>query len=124
METQLADSRAGGRGGDGVLLRAQGVSRRFRGLLALSNYNLELSRGEILGVIGPNGAGKTTLFNVITGFFKPTTGTISFEGRDITGLRSDQVAQLGIARTFQTIRLFGALSVLDNVKIASQLHGK
>src|SRR2546429_9725748 len=101
---------------DGVLLRASGVSRRFRGLLALSNYNLELRRGEILGVIGPNGAGKTTLFNVITGFVKPTTGTIGFEGRDITGLRSDQIAQLGIARTFQTIRLFGRLSVLDNVK--------
>jgi len=124
METQLADSRADGRGGDGVLLRAQGVSRRFRGLLALSNYNLELRRGEILGVIGPNGAGKTTLFNVITGFVKPTTGTIAFEGRDITGLRSDQIAQRGIARTFQTIRLFGKLSVLDNVKVAQQLHGK
>jgi branched-chain amino acid transport system ATP-binding protein len=105
-----------------ILLRAVDVSRRFRGLLALSDYNLELSAGEILGVIGPNGAGKTTLFNVITGFVRPTTGRIEFRGEDITRLRPDQVARRGIARTFQTIRLFGKLSVLDNVKIGQQLH--
>jgi len=109
---------------DGVLLRARDVSRRFRGLLALTDYNLELRRGEILGVIGPNGAGKTTLFNVITGFVHPTTGRIEMRGEDITGMRPDQVARRGIARTFQTIRLFGKLSVLDNVKVAQQLHGK
>jgi branched-chain amino acid transport system ATP-binding protein len=105
-------------------MRATGVSRRFKGLLALSDYNLELRRGEILGVIGPNGAGKTTLFNVMTGFVPPTAGRIEFLGRDISRLRPDQVAKHGIARTFQTIRLFGKLSVLDNVKIAQQLHGK
>jgi len=75
-------------------------------------------------VIGPNGAGKTTLFNMVTGFLRPTTGRIEMLGEDITGLRPDLVARRGIARTFQTIRLFGKLSVLDNVKVAEQLHGK
>ena len=107
-----------------VLLRAVEVSRRFRGLQALTGYNLELQAGEILGVIGPNGAGKTTLFNVMTGFVRPTTGRIELRGEEITHLRPDQVARRGIARTFQTIRLFGKLSVLDNVKIGQQLHGK
>ena len=107
-----------------TVLRVSGVSRRFRGLLALTGYELELRQGEILGVIGPNGAGKTTLFNVITGFLRPTTGRIEMRGQDITRLRPDQVARRGIARTFQTIRLFGKLSVIDNVKIAQQLHGK
>src|ERR1700682_6748446 len=92
---------------DGTLLRAVGVSRRFRGLMALTNYDLELAQGEILGVIGPNGAGKTTLFNVMTGFLRPTTGSIQMRGEEITRLRPDQVARRGIARTFQTIRLFG-----------------
>src|SRR3954453_7578126 len=100
METQLADSRADGRDGDGILLRAQGISRRFRGLLALSNYNLQLRQGEILGVIGPNGAGKTPLFNVITGFLQPTSGRIELQGTDITGMRPHLVARRGIARTF------------------------
>jgi branched-chain amino acid transport system ATP-binding protein len=107
-----------------TLMRAEGVSRRFRGLLALNNYNLDLHAGEILGVIGPNGAGKTTLFNVMTGFVRPSAGRIEFRGEDISRLRPDQVARRGIARTFQTIRLFGKLSVLDNVKIGQQLHGK
>jgi ABC-type branched-subunit amino acid transport system ATPase component len=107
-----------------VLLRAVEVSRRFRGLQALTGYNLDLQAGEILGVIGPNGAGKTTLFNVMTGFVRPTTGSIELRGEEITQLRPDQVARRGIARTFQTIRLFGKLSVLDNVKIGQQLHGK
>jgi branched-chain amino acid transport system ATP-binding protein len=109
--------------GTETLIRAVGVSRRFKGLQALSDYNLDLRVGEILGVIGPNGAGKTTLFNVMTGFVRPTSGRIEFRGQDITQLRPDQVARRGIARTFQTIRLFGKLSVLDNVKVAQQLHG-
>jgi branched-chain amino acid transport system ATP-binding protein len=107
-----------------TLVRAVGVSRRFKGLQALNDYNLELRSGEILGVIGPNGAGKTTLFNVMTGFVRPTTGRIEFRGEEISHLRPDQVARRGIARTFQTIRLFGKLSVLDNVKVAQQLHGQ
>ena len=109
---------------NGTILRATGVGRAFRGLQALADYDLDLRRGEILGVIGPNGAGKTTLFNVVTGFLPPTAGRIAFRGRDITGLAPDRVARLGIARTFQNIRLFARMTVLDNVKTAQQLHGR
>jgi branched-chain amino acid transport system ATP-binding protein len=107
-----------------VILEASGLSRSFRGLQALADYHLRLHAGEILGVIGPNGAGKTTLFNVITGFLSPTSGTIRLRGQDITGKEPDQVTALGIARTFQNIRLFARMTVLDNVKTAQQLHGK
>ena len=117
---RLAGERDGAAGE--TVLHAAGVGRSFRGLQALADYRLDLPQGEILGVIGPNGAGKTTLFNVITGFLPPTTGRIVLGGRDITGLSPDRIAQLGIARTFQNIRLFGRMSVLDNVKTAQQLH--
>jgi branched-chain amino acid transport system ATP-binding protein len=105
-----------------VVLEASGVSRSFRGLLALADYHLSLHTGEILGVIGPNGAGKTTLFNIITGFLPPSSGTIRLRGQDIAGKEPDQVTALGIARTFQNIRLFGRMTVLDNVKTAQQLR--
>jgi branched-chain amino acid transport system ATP-binding protein len=98
------------------------LSKSFRGLLALQNVNLELRPREILGVIGPNGAGKTTLFNCLTGYTSPTTGKILFENRDIVGWQTPQIVRLGFARTFQNIRLFGALSVLDNVRVAQQLR--
>jgi branched-chain amino acid transport system ATP-binding protein len=111
-------------GGGEIVLRTEGLGRAFRGLQALVAYRLELRRGEILGVIGPNGAGKSTLFNVLTGFLPPTAGRVHFLGRDITGFAPDKIARLGIARTFQNIRLFGRMSVLDNVKTAQQLHGK
>ena len=111
-------------GASDVILEARNVSRSFRGLQALADYNLRLHTGEILGVIGPNGAGKTTLFNVITGFLPPTSGTIRLRDQDITGKKPDQVTALGIARTFQNIRLFARMTVLDNVKTAQQLHGK
>jgi branched-chain amino acid transport system ATP-binding protein len=107
-----------------VILEASNVSRSFRGLQALADYNVRLAAGEILGVIGPNGAGKTTLFNVITGFLPPTSGTIRLRGQEITGKAPNAVAALGIARTFQNIRLFSRMTVLDNVKTAQQLHGK
>lgn len=107
-----------------VILEASNVSRSFRGLQALADYNLRLVSGEILGVIGPNGAGKTTLFNVITGFLPPTAGTIRLRGQEITGRAPNDIAALGIARTFQNIRLFSRMTVLDNVKTAQQLHGK
>ena len=107
-----------------TILEASGVSRSFRGLQALADYNLRLRTGEILGVIGPNGAGKTTLFNVITGFLPPTAGTIHLRGEEITGKEPDRIAALGIARTFQNIRLFARMTVLDNVKTAQQLHDK
>ncbi len=102
------------------LLEARGLSKSFRGLQALVDYELRLSPLSIHGVIGPNGAGKTTLFHLLSGFLRPTSGAIAFEGRDITGSPAFKVSRLGIGRTFQNIRLFGELSVLDNVKIALQ----
>ena len=98
------------------LLDVRGLSRSFRGLEALSDYDLQLAAGTIHGVIGPNGAGKTTLFNLLSGFLKPTHGTVRFRGVDITGAPAYRVSRLGIARTFQNIRLFGDLPVIDNVK--------
>ena len=100
------------------LLEAHGLSKSFRGLQALDDYELSLAPGSIHGVIGPNGAGKTTLFHLLSGFLRPTSGSIAFEGRDITGWAAYKVSRVGIGRTFQNIRLFGDLSVLDNVKIA------
>ncbi len=106
------------------LLEARGLSKAFRGLQALVDYELGLAPLTIHGVIGPNGAGKTTLFHLLSGFLPPTTGTIAFEGRDITGSPAFKVARLGVGRTFQNIRLLGDLSVLDNVKIALQRQSK
>jgi branched-chain amino acid transport system ATP-binding protein len=89
----------------------------FGGLMALNNFSLELAPGELHGLIGPNGAGKTTVFNLLTGFYQPTDGEIIFNGAPLTGLPPQAIARLGIARTFQNIRLFQELSVLDNVLI-------
>jgi branched-chain amino acid transport system ATP-binding protein len=104
--------------GSTLLLEAHGLSKSFRGLQALVDYDLQIAPLTIHGVIGPNGAGKTTLFHLLSGFLRPTSGTIAFEGRDITGSAAFKVSRMGIGRTFQNIRLFGELSVLDNVKIA------
>lgn len=95
---------------------------RFGGLIAVNNFSLALEPGELVGLIGPNGAGKTTVFNLITGVYRPTAGTITFAGENITGLRPDQIARRGIARTFQNIRLFGRLTVLENVLVAQHLR--
>jgi branched-chain amino acid transport system ATP-binding protein len=105
-----------------ALLEVGGLSKAFRGLQALTDYDLRLPAGRIHGVIGPNGAGKTTLFHVLSGFLRPTAGTIRFDGGDITGSPAYRVARLGIARTFQNIRLFGDLPVIDNVKAGLQSH--
>ena len=105
-----------------ALLEVRGLSKSFRGLQALIDYDLRLPAGTIHGVIGPNGAGKTTLFHVLSGFLRPTAGTIRFDDRDITGSPAYRVARLGIARTFQNIRLFGDLPVVDNVKAGLQGH--
>jgi branched-chain amino acid transport system ATP-binding protein len=102
------------------LLEADDLSKAFAGLRALDGYQLRLAPQTIHGVIGPNGAGKTTLFNLLTGFIKPTSGVVRLRGRDITGLPAYQIARLGLARTFQNIRLFGQLSAIDNVKAALQ----
>ena len=103
-----------------VLLEARGLLKQFAGLRALDDYSLALAPGEIVGIIGPNGAGKTTAFNLLTGFLAPTSGQIVLAGRDITHLGADRIARLGLARTFQNIRLFRTLSVLDNVRVTAQ----
>ena len=106
----------------GPVLEVRNLSKSFRGLQALRDYDLQLAAGTIHGVIGPNGAGKTTLFHLLSGLLRPTAGAIAFEGRDITGSPAYRVARMGIARTFQNIRLFGDLPVIDNVKVGLQLH--
>ena len=106
------------------LLKAENVSEVFGGLKAVSDFDFFINKGELVGLIGPNGAVKTTAFNLITGVYQPTTGTIEFDGKSIVGLKPYQITQRGIARTFQNIRLFSELSVLDNVKIAFHSHVK
>ncbi|MBC2721890.1 ABC transporter ATP-binding protein [Desulfosporosinus sp.] len=100
------------------------VSKNFGGLAALSNVSFKVTEGEIIGIIGPNGAGKTTLFNLITGIFPPTAGKITYQGKDLLGLRPYKVTELGLARTFQNIRLFGHLSPLDNVMVGAHCRTK
>jgi branched-chain amino acid transport system ATP-binding protein len=102
------------------ILEVEGLSKAFAGVQALDGYMLRLPPLAIHGVIGPNGAGKTTLFNLLSGFLAPTSGTIHFLDRDITRQPAYRIAQFGIARTFQNIRLFGQLSVIENVKVALQ----
>ena len=104
------------------LLDLQDVSIVFGGLRAVSNFSMHIDDGELVGLIGPNGAGKTTAFNMITGVYLPTEGQIYFDGKLVNGKKSYQVTQMGMARTFQNIRLFSELSVLDNVKIAYNMH--
>ncbi|MCX6084047.1 MAG: ATP-binding cassette domain-containing protein, partial [Caldiserica bacterium] len=101
-----------------AVLDVQHLTQFFGGLRAISDFNIRLEHGEIVGLIGPNGAGKTTVFNVITGVYTPTKGTIVFDGQNIVGRKTYQITRAGIARTFQTIRLFSKSSVIDNIKIA------
>ena len=107
-----------------ILLEINGLSKTFKGLHAVEGYRLRLAPGEILGIIGPNGAGKSTVFNLLTGHILPTSGTIRFKGRDITRLSPNRIAALGIARTFQNIRLFPSMTVLENVVSARQLRDR
>ena len=107
-----------------ALLKIAKLTKEFGGLKAVSNFNMEINRGELIGLIGPNGAGKTTAFNLITGVYEPTSGQMDFDGKSLIGLKPYQVTQRGIARTFQNIRLFADLTVLDNVKIAYHFHVK
>jgi branched-chain amino acid transport system ATP-binding protein len=100
------------------LLKVENAGIRFGGLRAVSDVNLELKQGELVGLIGPNGAGKTTFFNLLTGVYVPTEGSISLNGEKLNGLAPYKITQKGISRTFQNIRLFSELSVLDNVKVA------
>jgi branched-chain amino acid transport system ATP-binding protein len=102
-----------------MLLQAKNVTHYFGGLCAVSDFNLDLEEGELVGIIGPNGAGKTTVFNLITGVYRATQGSIRFRDVELVGKRPDEITALGIARTFQNIRLFKELTVLDNVRIAA-----
>ena len=103
--------------GSDILLRAEDVTMRFGGVTAVSEMSLAIPRGSIVGVIGPNGAGKTTLFNVLSGFYTPQEGQVIFEKQNIKGLAPNRVCRLGIARTFQNIRLSAQMSVLENVMV-------
>jgi branched-chain amino acid transport system ATP-binding protein len=105
-----------------VILEVRGLTRHFGGIKALDGVDFHLGRGELVGIIGPNGSGKSTLFNVITGIYGPDRGTVSLEEGEITGLPPDEISRRGIARTFQNIRLFRELTVVDNVRIAHHPH--
>lgn len=100
-----------------MMLRARQVVKRFGGLVAVDRVDLEIDAGSIVSVIGPNGAGKTSFFNCVAGWYRPEEGQIEFNGRSLRGLQPHQITQLGIARTFQNIRLFGSMSALDNVLV-------
>ncbi|HHT63430.1 MAG: ABC transporter ATP-binding protein [Bacillota bacterium] len=107
-----------------ALLEIKNVGISFGGLRAVDKCNIVLEKGELIGLIGPNGAGKTTVFNMLTGVYLPTEGDIIFEGKSIVGLKPYNITERGIARTFQNIRLFKDLTVLDNVKIPYHMHAK
>jgi branched-chain amino acid transport system ATP-binding protein len=105
-----------------VVLDAKRVTIRFGGLMAVCEFDLTIRAHELVGLIGPNGAGKTTIFNMLTGVYKPTEGEISISGKPTRQLKPNGITSLGVARTFQNIRLFKELSVLDNVKIGGHIH--
>lgn len=107
-----------------TLLDTHQVVKRFGGLTAVNKMDFKLDKGEIVSIIGPNGAGKTTFFNTLTGIYKPEEGKIEFNGHTLIGLRPDQIAARGIARTFQNIRLFGGMSVIENILIGMHVHLK
>ena len=108
---------AGEPAADGSIMSATGVTKVFGGLVAVDDVSFEIPRRSIVSIIGPNGAGKTTFFNMLTGLYRPTAGRVTFEARDITAARPDQIVELGMARTFQNIRLFGTMSALENVLV-------
>ncbi|MFV8987677.1 MULTISPECIES: high-affinity branched-chain amino acid ABC transporter ATP-binding protein LivG [Serratia] len=106
------------------LLAVAGLSMRFGGLLAVNNVALELNQGEIVSLIGPNGAGKTTVFNCLTGFYRPTSGTIKLRDRHLEGLSGQTIARMGVVRTFQHVRLFREMTVIENLLVAQHQHLK
>lgn len=107
-----------------MLLQVENLDKSFGGLKAVSNVSFHLKKGEIVSIIGPNGAGKTTAFNLLTGFYLPDNGYIRFQGRDMVGLKPHAIAAAGISRTFQNIRLFNHMTVLDNIRLAFNLKKK
>lgn len=106
------------------MLETKGLTKDFKGLRAVSNLDLNVDAGEIVGIIGPNGAGKTTVFNLVTGFLQPTDGKVIFEGKDIVGQKPHAIAKSGIVRTFQLDRIFHDFTILQNLVIASHLYAK
>lgn len=106
------------------LLELRNLTKRFGGLIAVNNVNLSVDKGSITSVIGPNGAGKTTIFNTITGIYKPDAGQVLFDGQDISGKRPDQITAIGMCRTFQNIRLFHNMTVLENVMVGAHTQTK
>ncbi|HYE13772.1 MAG TPA: ABC transporter ATP-binding protein, partial [Pyrinomonadaceae bacterium] len=111
-------------GPSGVVLRTDKATIRFGGLVAVNELDMAVREGEIYGLIGPNGAGKTTIFNLLTGVYKPTSGEIYFHGKRVDGLRPYEIARRGVSRTFQNIRLFPGMTVLENVMTACHLHSR
>ncbi len=107
-----------------MYLAIENLKMQFGGLVAVNDVSIRVEKGEIHGLIGPNGSGKTTIFNVLSGFYKPTSGTITFEGRKISGLPAYQITAAGFARTFQNLRLFSSMTVLDNVMVGMGPHAK
>ena len=105
-----------------AILEVRDLGISFGGLRAVNNFNVTIEKGQLYGLIGPNGAGKTTIFNLLTGVYKPTDGQVILDGQDLTGKNPMDICKAGIARTFQNIRLFGKMSVLDNVKLG--LHNQ
>jgi branched-chain amino acid transport system ATP-binding protein len=108
----------------GVVLQTENVTKQFGGLTAVSDVTFRVPERSIVSIIGPNGAGKTTFFNMLTGFYRPTIGTIEFDGRDVTGRRPDIIMKLGMARTFQNIRLFATMSAAENVMVGQNSRMK
>ena len=106
----------------GALLEVRGLSKQFGGLSAVEDLDLKVAEGRLAGLIGPNGAGKTTVFNMLSGSLRPSSGSVLWRGRQVAGLKASRINRLGIARTFQNIRLFGELSVLENVLVG--FHGR
>jgi branched-chain amino acid transport system ATP-binding protein len=104
-----------------ALLKVKGLTKRFDGLIANNEIDLEVPQGSLFAVIGPNGAGKTTFFSMVSGFLGSTTGSIEFDGRDITRVRQDQIAAMGLVRTFQLVQLFKGMSVVENVEVGCHL---
>jgi len=102
----------------GVILEVKNLTKKYSGLTAVNDFSFEIHRGEFVGLIGPNGAGKTTIFNLVSGLEKPNSGSIRFDGRDITGMKSYKVVNLGIARTFQLVRSFKYMTLLDNISVS------
>ena len=123
--SEASDATAGKeRDGAQALLVADGVTKTFGGLVAVSDVSFSIERGRIVSIIGPNGAGKTTFFNMLTGLYRPTLGTISLDGQEITGKRPDVIMSPGIARTFQNIRLFATMTALENVLVGQHARMK